>query len=306
MFNEFLEKARELAKDKVDHDKDGKKHPKQYFEGLSPEVARKREKEIERRQAHKEKTGEDIYGPLPGDEEIEKKKKKQNKGTKSAKASKVREEIKKPGKKEFIRAASKVSGVSRSIIEEVYDKGLKAAATSGRRPGQTPQSWARARVYAFLFDSKSGARKADKYLWDRHKKKSVQMDAAKKVMEKHSEVLEKLAKGETYIAPKSVAAAARRAIKAKEEHGSKVKGGTSVGWTRARQLADRKPLSEDTIKRMHSFFSRHSGNEAHHPKHKDFPWADAGYTAWAIWGGDPGRDWAKMMVERFKKRDEKK
>lgn len=292
MFSKALSEAYGLVKSKVDHDKDGKEHPAQYFEGLSPEVALKREKEIERRQAHKEKTGEDIYGPLPGDEEIEKKKKKQNKGTKSAKADKVREEIKKPGKKEFIRAASKVSGVSRSIIEEVYDKGLKAAATSGHRPGQTPQSWARARTYSFLFDPKSGARKVDKYLWDRH----LESKRNKK----------SLTKSDTYIAPKSVAAAAQRAIDAKEKYGDKVKGGLQVGWTRARQLADRKPLSEETIKRMHSFFSRHRGNETYHPKHKDFPWADAGYTSFMIWGGKPGRDYAAMMVERFKKRDEKK
>ena len=162
MFTALLKAAR----NKVDYNNNGIEHPKQYFEGLSEETARKREKEIERRQRHFQETGEQIYGPLPGDDEIDKA--KQNKGTKSKKADEVREEIKKPGKKEFIRAASKVSGVSKEIIEEVYDKGLAAAATSGRRPGQTPQSWARARTYAFLFDPKSGARKADKYLWERH------------------------------------------------------------------------------------------------------------------------------------------
>ena len=137
-----------------------------YFEGLDEETKRKREKEMERRKKIYEETGKPVYGPLPGDEDIDKA--KQNKGTKSKKADEVREEIKKPGKKEFIRACSKVSGVSKKIIEEVYDKGLGAYSTSGHRPGQTPQSWARARVYAFLFDSQSGARKADKHLWEEH------------------------------------------------------------------------------------------------------------------------------------------
>lgn len=162
MFTELLKAAR----NKVDYNNNGIEHPAQYFEGLSEETKRKREKEIERRQRHYQETGEYIYEKLPGDDEIDKA--KQNKGTKSKQADKVREEIKKPGKKEFIRAASKVSGVSKEIIEEVYDKGLAAFATSGSRPGQTPQSWSRARVYSFLFDSKSGARKVDQHLWDRH------------------------------------------------------------------------------------------------------------------------------------------
>jgi len=172
--------SEDMEKAKVDFDGDGQGHPAQYFEGLPEDIAREREKEIERRQEHFKETGEQIYGPLPGDD-YDFEKQKQNKGTKSKKADEVREEIKKPGKDEFIRAASKVSGVKRSIIEEVYDKGLAAAATSGHRPGQTPQSWARARVYAFLFDSKSGARKADKALWDEHleSKKSLSVKETK-------------------------------------------------------------------------------------------------------------------------------
>lgn len=286
MFSAALEKARK----KVDHDKDGQSHPKQYFEGLDEKTKIAREKEIERRKKLEAEGKEPDYSPLPGDD-IDKG--KQNPSTKSKQAAKVREEIKKPGKKEFIRAASKVSGVSRSIIEEVYDKGLKAWSTSGHRPGQTPQSWARARVYAFLFNSKSGARKADQHLWDKHKKKSI-------------ENVEELSKGETYIAPKNVAAAAQRALNAKEKHGDKVKGGTSVGWTRARQLANRQPISEETIRRMKAFFDRHQKNKTVHPKHKDFPWADNGFTSWEIWGGNPGYKWAKMMVERFNKERENK
>ena len=271
-----------LKKKKVDYDKDGIEHPAQYFEGLDPETARKREKELERRK----KLDKPDYSPLPGDD-IDKAK-KQNKGTKSKKAAAVREEIKKPGKKEFIRAASKVSGVSRSIIEEVYDKGLAAFASSGHRPGQTPQSWARARTYAFLFDSKSGARKADKELWARHLKKNEETEALEKSTD-------------SYKPPQHVADEAKRAIDAREKHGDKVKGGTQIGWTRARQLANRENLSEETIRRMKAFFDRHEKNKEVKPEDKDFPWNDNGYTAWIIWGGNPGRAWAEMMVERFNK-----
>lgn len=285
----------DLNKKKVDYNNNGIEHPAQYFEGLDEETKRKREKEIERRQRHKEKTGEQIYGPLPGDDEIDKA--KQNKGTKSKKADEVREEIKKPGKDEFIRAASKVSGVSRKIIETVYDRGLGAAATSGHRPGQTPQSWARARVYAFLFDPQSGSRKkSDKDLWDKH------LENTRKTAEEG----ETLTKGETYVPPKSVAAAAQRALDAKEKHGDKVKGGTQVGWTRARQLANREGISEDTIRRMKAFFDRHKGFQSASEANDPEWWRHASYVSWLLWGSDEGRRWAEMMVARFDKEREEK
>jgi hypothetical protein len=168
-FLELLKKSREEAsqfieKRKVDIDGDGQKHPAQYFEGLDEKTKRKREAEIERRKEEGIKPPE-LYEDLPGDEDVET---DPSKYTKLEGAQKVREETKDNSKEEFIRAASKVSGVSKEIIEEVYDKGLKAW-TTGHRPGATPQQWAIARVYAFLFDENSGARRADQHLWEKHK-----------------------------------------------------------------------------------------------------------------------------------------
>jgi hypothetical protein len=252
---------------------------------LTSEEKAKREKEMDRRK----KDDKPNYKPLPGDDKV---KTKPSKYSKTKLADAVREEMKKPGKDEFLRAASKVSGVKRSIIEEVYDRGL-AAWSGSHRPGATAPQWAKARVYSFLTGGKT-QRTADKDLWEKHKesKKSVELD-------------EDLSKGETYIPPKSVADEAQRAIDAKEKHGDKVKGGTQVGWTRARQLANREGISEETIRRMKAFFDRHEKNKDVKPEDKDFPWGDNGYTSWSIWGGDPGRSWSEMMVERFNKEDEK-
>lgn len=108
----------------------------------------------------------------------------------------------------------------------------------------------------------------------------------------------------TFTPPKDVASAARQALDAKEKHGNKVKGGTRVGWTRANQLADRKPVSYDTIKRMYSFFSRHEGNQKIADDHKDFKWGDSGYTAWMIWGGDPGKRWSTSIRNRMENKEE--
>lgn len=105
---------------------------------------------------------------------------------------------------------------------------------------------------------------------------------------------------ETYKPPAGAASAARKAIKWKEKHGDAVKGGTQVGWTRARQLAKRENLSLETVKRMSSFFARHQGNQEVDSKYKDEPWKDAGYVAWLLWGGNAGKDWAQGISERNK------
>lgn len=110
-------------------------------------------------------------------------------------------------------------------------------------------------------------------------------------------------KEDTFVAPDSVAKEAQQAIDAKEKYGDKVKGGTQVGWTRARQLANKENISIDTIKRMVAFFSRHEGNQK--VEDKDFPWSDNGYTAWKIWGGDSGKEWANKVLDKYNKMEER-
>ena len=103
---------------------------------------------------------------------------------------------------------------------------------------------------------------------------------------------------DTYSPPAGARAAARRAIRFKEQ--GKAKGaGTSVGWTRAGQLARGEALSLDTVKRMYSYFSRHEVDK----KGKD--WANQanpsnGYIMWLAWGGDAGFSWSRRIVEREK------
>lgn len=109
---------------------------------------------------------------------------------------------------------------------------------------------------------------------------------------------------ETFTPPKDVSAAAQRALDARKKHGDKVKGGTRVGWTRANQLANRDSVSYDTIKRMYSFFSRHEGNQKVADEHKNFKWGDSGYTAWMIWGGDPGKRWATSIRNRMENKED--
>jgi hypothetical protein len=105
--------------------------------------------------------------------------------------------------------------------------------------------------------------------------------------------------------PEGARKAAQKALKWKEEHGSAVKGGTAVGWTRARQLADGGEMSVETVKRMYKFFQRHEKNKAVNPEFKGEPWRDNGYVAWLIWGGDAGKSWAEKLWRQMEAADAK-
>jgi len=65
-----------------------------------------------------------------------------------------------PGLKFNKAAISKRTGISRSALDTVYNRGLKAWKTGGSRPGATAQQWAIARVYKFVLVSKGKAPRA--------------------------------------------------------------------------------------------------------------------------------------------------
>lgn len=110
-------------------------------------------------------------------------------------------------------------------------------------------------------------------------------------------VEEKQLKSEMYDDyPAKASANARKMIEYKEKYGDEVKGGTQVGWTRARQLANKEAISRDIVSRM-AQFNRHRENAKVDPKYKDEPWKDNGYVAWNLWGGTEGVDWA---IEKMK------
>ena len=117
-------------------------------------------------------------------------------------------------------------------------------------------------------------------------------------IEEEDEYEDEMEKAEGYSPPAGARAAARRAIKFKEE--GKAKGaGTAVGWTRAGQLARGETLSLSTVKRMFSYFSRHEVDK----KGKD--WGNQanpsnGYIMWLAWGGDAGFSWSRGIVNRMK------
>jgi len=88
---------------------------------------------------------------------------------------------------------------------------------------------------------------------------------------------------------------ALKGLKWREEHN---RGGTAVGVARARDISNGKNLSDDTVKRMHSYFSRHEVDkkgQGFQQGEDGFP--SAGRIAWALWGGDAGQTWAADKVK---------
>ncbi len=82
------------------------------------------------------------------------------------------------------------------------------------------------------------------------------------------------------------------------------RGGTEVGIARARDISNGRNLSEDTVKRMFSFFSRHEVDK----KAEGFRVGEKGYPsngriAWALWGGDAGFSWSRKIAERLQEED---
>ena len=91
---------------------------------------------------------------------------------------------------------------------------------------------------------------------------------------------------------------AKRMLEWREKYGRDVvKGGTRVGWERANQLASREALSLETVKRVHSFLSRHEENAKIADEYRDEPWKDKGYVAYNLWGGKAMVSWAKRIAE---------
>ena len=66
---------------------------------------------------------------------------------------------------------AKSSGISKSTLGKVYQRGLGAYYSSGSRPGVTAHQWAAGRVRSYA-TGKGGARKADADLRRVEKKKT--------------------------------------------------------------------------------------------------------------------------------------
>lgn len=120
--------------------------PERYFSGLSHSMKLRREMELIRRRSIPYKK----LGLSRSNKGVPKRKSKWTQKFHSVY----------PGLKFNKYEISKRTGISRSTLNTVYNRGLKAWKTGGSRPGATAQQWAIARVYKYVLVTKGKAPRA--------------------------------------------------------------------------------------------------------------------------------------------------
>jgi HK97 family phage major capsid protein len=110
------------------------------------------------------------------------------------------------------------------------------------------------------------------------------------------------AETDTHTPPEAVADNARMALEVRSEKPPSQQGMTLVGLARARQLAERRPVSVATLRRMVSYFERHEVDK------DGATWDEQGkgWQAWMGWGGDEGWAWARAILNEEDSMDETK
>lgn len=119
------------------------------------------------------------YKPAPGDARAKTKPSKYTNKMKKKfpdlyKESKVEENADKS-----LAKKAEASGISVSILKQVYKRGV-AAWRTGHRPGTTPEQWGHARVNSFISGGKTRTT-ADADLWKKHKGKSEEKEDPREV-----------------------------------------------------------------------------------------------------------------------------
>jgi hypothetical protein len=104
----------------------------------------------------------------------------------------------------------------------------------------------------------------------------------------------------SYVPNAAMVANAKRALEVRQNKPPSQRGMTSVGIARARDISNRKSLSEDTVRRMKAYFDRHEIDK----QGETWDQQGKGWQAWQGWGGDAGQTWATAIVERLNKRQE--
>lgn len=97
--------------------------------------------------------------------------------------------------------------------------------------------------------------------------------------------------------PKGAREDAQKGLDYRREYG---RGGTPVGIARARDIANGRNLSPETLYRMKAFFDRHEKNRRPPTVKKESDGGPTnGWIAWLLWGGDPARAWAEKKVREL-------
>jgi hypothetical protein len=116
--------------------------PAKYFRGLSTRKSKQRKGELTRRRKMSFKNPK-AYVPF-----------KTDKGVKTRKSSYTERFHRKYPGVTSMPAIAKATGIPKSVLDQVYDRGM-AAWRTGHRPGASQQAWGMARVYSFALKGKT-------------------------------------------------------------------------------------------------------------------------------------------------------
>src|SRR6056300_1171204 len=106
-----------------------------------------------------------------------------------------------------------------------------------------------------------------------------------------------------FTIPKGAKDEAKRGLEWRKEYG---RGGRSVGLNSARYILNNTKAGAEKVRHIAKYFPRHESDkrsEGYRPGEKGYP--SNGRIAWALWGGNAGRDWSNKLVRAMNKRDEK-
>jgi hypothetical protein len=190
------------------------------------------------------------------------------------------------------------------LAQRAHDKVVKEY---GLTPQDGSEYW---RMKTRIYKSMGGT-----FTGKRAKKASLTLMSVAKDLRKTAGVYDLMLKHseEGLKPPAGVASAARRGLELRRKASPSNKGGLTAseaskqgigsGVQRASNLANGDSVSPSTVKRMHSFFSRHEGNSAIDPKHKGKPQNDKGYVSHLLWGGDAGKSWSASQAKKLSEKE---
>jgi len=167
--------------DKDIKDREGTQPAKYYAKDAEGDKMAKSTKQARARHfekgAAKDDDDDSAYKPAPGDARAKTKPSKYTQAMKK-KFPDLYKEMKEGAADKSLAKKAEASGISVSILKQVYKRGV-AAWRTGHRPGTTPEQWGHARVNSFISGGKTRTT-ADADLWKKHKGKSEEFDVDEK------------------------------------------------------------------------------------------------------------------------------
>lgn len=198
---------------------------------------------------------------------------------------------------------SQAKRVDLGMLKAVYRRGAGAFSSSHRPNVSSREQWALARVKAFLKLVGTGQRKKA-YNTDLDLLPKGHPQKSDKKADKKSESISLAPKKYSHISfdpPKQAQENAERALKKRAEKPPSQRGMTPVGLARARDLANGRELSPDTVRRMLAYFTRHEVDK------QGSTWDEygKGRQSWDGWGGNAGFAFARKVVKQMNAADNK-